>query len=60
MNEHDLVMGRRKTSGSIIENSKSQSLKDKTGATAKQIRQAIEKLGFDRNKVEQYLLNKSR
>jgi hypothetical protein len=37
-----------------------QPLQDKIGATAQQIRQAIEILGFDREKVEQYLLGGSR
>ena len=42
----------------LNENGKMQSLKDKTGATAQEIREAIEKLGFDREKVEEYLLKK--
>ena len=32
-----------------------QSLQEKLGATAEQIRKAIEKVGFDREKVEQYI-----
>lgn len=32
-----------------------QSLQEKIGATAEQIRKAIEKVGFDREKVEQYI-----
>ena len=47
-----------KTRGSTDNVSKVQSLQDKTGATARQIRQAIEKLGFDREKVEQFLMNR--
>ncbi len=58
--DKELITSVKKHRGSIEENIKAQSLQDKTGATAEQIRRAIEILGFDREKVEQYLLGKRR
>lgn len=58
--DKELITSLKKHRGSIEENIKAQSLQDKTGATAEQIRRAIELLGFDREKVEQYLLGKRR
>jgi hypothetical protein len=47
-----------KPSDATINANKVQSLQDKIGATALQIREAIEVVGFDRVKVEQYLIKK--
>jgi sulfopyruvate decarboxylase TPP-binding subunit len=58
--DKELITSLKKHQGSIEENIKAQSLQDKTGATAEQIRRAIELLGFDREKVEQYLVGKRR
>ncbi len=58
--DKELITSLKKHQGSIEENIKAQSLQDKTGATAEQIRRAIELLGFDREKVERYLLEKRR
>ncbi len=58
--DKELITSSKKHCGSIEENIKVQSLQDKTGATAEQIRRAIEILGFDRDKVEQYLLGSRR
>lgn len=58
--DKELITSLKKHQGSIKENIKAQSLQEKTGATAEQIRRAIELLGFDREKVEQYLLGKRR
>lgn len=41
-----------------VKTEKSQSLQEKTGASAEEIRKAIEKIGFDRAKVEEYLTKK--
>ncbi len=54
--DKELITRSKKHRGSIRENIKAQSLQEKTGATAEQIRRAIEIIGFDRNKVEQYIL----
>ena len=39
---------------------KGQSIQELTGASAEEIRKAIEKIGFDRAKVEEYLKNNRR
>jgi hypothetical protein len=54
-NENSLLNNRTDTRCFTNETDKMQSLQDKTGATAEQIRKAMEKVGFDREKVEQYL-----
>lgn len=41
-----------------IKKEKSQSLQEKIGASAEEIRKAIEQVGFDRVKVEEYLTRK--
>lgn len=41
-----------------IKKEKTQSLQEKTGASAEEIRKAIELLGFDRAKVEEYLIKR--
>ena len=57
MNENTSVNYTRESQQSLSNtNGKVQSLQDKTGATAQEIREAIEKVGFDREKVEQYLI----
>ena len=53
--DKELIIMPQKHPGAIREKSKVLSLKDKIGATAEQIRRAIEIVGFDRDKVEQYL-----
>ena len=53
--DYGLLNSITKARGFTKETNKMQSLQDKTGATAEQIRKAMEKVGFDRDKVEQYL-----
>lgn len=55
-----LLPGSTKSRGSTSQSAKEQSLQDKTGASAEQIRKAMEKVGFDREKVEEYLIKNSR
>ena len=55
-NDNSLVTNTSRARGNANEINKVQTLQDKTGATAKQIRKAIEQVGFDRDKVEQFLL----
>ena len=38
---------------------KTEGIKEKTGATAEQIRKAVEVVGFDRAKVEEYIKSHS-
>ena len=54
--DKELITSSEKYRSPIRDSIKCQSLQDKTGATAEQIRQAIEVVGFDRDKVEQHIL----
>ncbi|MEO5998676.1 MAG: hypothetical protein ABIN89_18075 [Chitinophagaceae bacterium] len=59
-NYKDLATNRKRPHNPTTANNNEQSLQEKTGATAKQIRKAMEQVGFDRDKVEQYLLRNNK